>query len=808
LKYLFLPIAFLLASVLNGNSQLLKISGVVKDSTGLAIAEASVSLISEKTKVGFAFSRTDENGHFELQIDSSLLITDSLKIQIKISGIGFNTLLCAIPEKSPNIYFLKRSNEYLERVVVRSGNDYISKRQDTISYNAEKFIEREDRVLKDLLKHLPGIEVSDDGNVKFNGNPINKLYIEGHDMLAEKYNLATKNINAAAVEKVQVIEHNQPIKMLKGILPSDQAGINIKLKNKNKFRNNFKVELEGGTPSKYKLDINSFSYKNKFLGLNFLKLNNIGLSYTDEAVSNSSADFEFFQDNNFPFGLVNPPGHNAPIKQYRYWFNKAALLNLNEFFVLPKDYTFRINGWMQKEEVDLFNDNNTNYQIPNNNTIRYFENTKTNSKTQNFAIQFSLNNNSKKKYFNNSLSIESMNQNFRSGINSNQGSVTQKLNNTYLKFSNSFSQIYQLSKRNNIQYNNYISYYRQPQILEFNPTKDFQKEYSNNEYMRVVQKSKIPTFFIDNNIKYFIDRKIFQYNIELGGNYQNQVLSSEIGLLQNNNSILYLKHFENYLKWKRTQVYNNYELTFKKDKNRISLSLPFNLTMIQYKDTIGNQTKKLHKVLFNPNFGYTKKIGKEHELINSLSYSNSVGTINSVFPNPVFSDYRTFYANDIPLFLGSSIYLNSTFYFKKTLKLFFGNVGVRASKSFNHYISSQTIDSLSTKNTAIPKENTNASWGITTYLSKYFFPLKTAVSINFIGNFTSSPQLQNGKEFITKNQTMTTSLSLSPKIFSWLKLDINGSYTKNKSDSKTGGFFPRFSTIFNETSSIPSTAPI
>jgi len=97
---------------------------------------------------------------------------------------------------------------------------------------------------------------------------------------------------------------------------------------------------------------------------------------------------------------------------------------------------------------------------------------------------------------------------------------------------------------------------------------------------------------------------------------------------------------------------------------------------------------------------------------------------------------------------------------------------------------------------------TNASWGITTYLSKYFFPLKTAVSINFIGNFTSSPQLQNGKEFITKNQTMTTSLSLSPKIFSWLKLDINGSYTKNKSDSKTGGFFPRFSTIFNETSSI------
>ncbi|HRB79800.1 MAG TPA: hypothetical protein PKY86_06290, partial [Niabella sp.] len=132
---------------------------------------------------------------------------------------------------------------------------------------------------------------------------------------------------------------------------------------------------------------------------------------------------------------------------------------------------------MQKEEVDLFNDNNTNYQIPNNNTIRYFENTKTNSKTQNFAIQFSLNNNSKKKYFNNSLSIESMNQNFRSGINSNQGSVTQKLNNTYLKFSNSFSQIYQLSKRNNIQYNNYISYYRQPQILEFNPTKDFQKEY-------------------------------------------------------------------------------------------------------------------------------------------------------------------------------------------------------------------------------------------------------------------------------------------------------------------------------------------
>lgn len=775
---------------------------MVKDSAGMAIADVSVSLISEKTKVGFAFSRTDEKGHFELRIDSALLIADSFKVQIKISGIGYSTLLCAIPEKSPNIYYLKRSNDYLEPVVVRSGNDYISKKQDTISYNAEKFIEKEDRVLKDLLKHLPGIEVSDDGNVKFNGNPINKLYIEGHDMLAEKYNLATKNINATAVEKVQVIEHNQPIKMLKGIVPSDQAGINIKLKNKNKFRNNFKVELEGGTPSKYKADINNFSYKNKFLGLNFLKLNNTGLSYTDEAVSSSSADFEFFQDNNFPFGLVMPPGFYAPIKQNRYWFNKTALLNLNEFFVLPKDYTFRFNGWIQKEEVELFNDNNTNYQVPNNQSISYFENARTNSKTQNFAIQLSLNNNSEKKYFNNSLNIESMNQNFGSGILTNQGNFTQKLKSPYFKLSNSFSQIYQLGKGNNIQYNNYISYYRQPQTLEFNPSKDFPKDHSQNEYKRVVQKSKIPTFFIDNNIKYFIDRKIFQYYIELGGNYQNQVLSSEIGLLQNNDSIKYPKHFENYLQWKKTRVYNNYELTFKKDNNRISLALPFNLTMIQYKDTISNQTKKLDKILFSPNFRFTKKIGKEHELVNQLYYSNRIGTINSVFPNPVFSDYRTFYANDIPLFLGSLVTLNSTFYFKKTLKLFFGNIGVRASKSFNHYISSQTIDSLSTKNTAIPKENTNNSWGITTYLSKYFFPLKTAVSINFQGNFTSLPQLQNGKEFITNNQTISTSLSFSPKIFSWLKLDVKGTYTKNKLGSKSSGFIPQNSITLNENTSI------
>jgi hypothetical protein len=83
-------------------------------------------------------------------------------------------------------------------------NNYIYNKSDTINYLVKAFEQKQDLVLGDILERLPGIEITSTGQIKFQGVPINKLYIEGQDLLENKYSLATNNIPATAIEQIQV----------------------------------------------------------------------------------------------------------------------------------------------------------------------------------------------------------------------------------------------------------------------------------------------------------------------------------------------------------------------------------------------------------------------------------------------------------------------------------------------------------------------------------------------------------------------------------------------------------------------------
>ena len=88
---------------------------------------------------------------------------------------------------------------------------------DTITYNARSFTDVGDKSLADILKRMPGIEVSKSWQVKYQGEAINKLYIDGVDMLGDRYGLATENISPRDVKSVDVMENHQPKKVLRDI---------------------------------------------------------------------------------------------------------------------------------------------------------------------------------------------------------------------------------------------------------------------------------------------------------------------------------------------------------------------------------------------------------------------------------------------------------------------------------------------------------------------------------------------------------------------------------------------------------------
>ena len=85
------------------------------------------------------------------------------------------------------------------------GNPIVIKK-DTIEYNASSFKTADNDVLEDLLKKLPGVEVSEDGSITVNGETIKKITIDGKTFFLDDPQLASKNIPAKAIEKLKVIQ--------------------------------------------------------------------------------------------------------------------------------------------------------------------------------------------------------------------------------------------------------------------------------------------------------------------------------------------------------------------------------------------------------------------------------------------------------------------------------------------------------------------------------------------------------------------------------------------------------------------------
>src|SRR5690554_5045526 len=102
---------------------------------------------------------------------------------------------------------------------------------DTIIYNADSFSTGEERKLGDLMKKMPGIEINADGEIQVEGKTVQKVMVEGKDFFDGDSKLATKNIPANAVDKVEVLRNYNQVDQMRGLgNDMDNTAINIKLK--------------------------------------------------------------------------------------------------------------------------------------------------------------------------------------------------------------------------------------------------------------------------------------------------------------------------------------------------------------------------------------------------------------------------------------------------------------------------------------------------------------------------------------------------------------------------------------------------
>ena len=204
----------------------IKIEGVVRDSIGNPLELANVIAINEATQGLESFGVTNEAGRYKLALKRNTIY------KIQISYIGKKTAEESITTEGSDITkdFVLKNDKALDAVELTYEMP-VTIKGDTIVYNADSFKDGTERKLGDVLEKLPGVEINDEGQIEVEGKTVGKVMVEGKDFFDGDSKLATENIPANAVDKVEVLKNFAEVGQLSGVQNNqDNIALNIKLK--------------------------------------------------------------------------------------------------------------------------------------------------------------------------------------------------------------------------------------------------------------------------------------------------------------------------------------------------------------------------------------------------------------------------------------------------------------------------------------------------------------------------------------------------------------------------------------------------
>ncbi len=213
-----------LCSVAHG--QRFAATGSVTDSAGTALVQATVVALmrGDSSLVQFTTSRGD--GSFVVpRLEAGEYV-------LQASFVGYQTVLHDFDVRNTDVDVgrlqLPVQVEVLEAFVVTADRLPFVVRGDTIEYNALAFLVRPHDMVEDLLRRLPGIDVDRSGTITAQGETVENVMVEGKEFFGNDPSIATKNLPADAVDKVQVYDKPSDRAELTGV-PDGQEEKTINL---------------------------------------------------------------------------------------------------------------------------------------------------------------------------------------------------------------------------------------------------------------------------------------------------------------------------------------------------------------------------------------------------------------------------------------------------------------------------------------------------------------------------------------------------------------------------------------------------
>lgn len=764
----FLTVNFFLLFINSGFAQ--NIHGTVTDTLAHPISFAGISL-KTSGNILVAYTSCNENGKFTLTIPAHINQQQPLWVEAAILGYKKQSKAFAGFNNSYN-FTLVEYNQELKAVVVKDNRPALKVSGDTLSYKVSDFSTPQDRVIGDVIKKLPGIEVDAKGKISYNGKAISGFYIDGDNLLDDKYNVATGTVPNQIVENVQIIEKHQPIKILRNKSLSEDVALNITFKKDARLKLLGQAALGGGFPGQYDANVNGMTFKNSYKAINYVKANNSSIDVSSDLISHNISDYIKRTDSNKPGAILSlGTAGNPDLPKNRYLFNHSLLFNVNNLINIKKDVQLKANiYYLQDQQDQQYQKTETTYIL--NDTIAYNELQNNNLKINELNAQINMNVNKDKYYLNNSFTGNFGHHSAYSRLNANQTYIQQNLKENTFDFSNELNYLKSLGDKLIVNFYSYTNRITRPESRTMEPGLNTPIFNNGLPYKELTQRTETPTWISNNFISVNLPLKGLIIQQRTGFSIQSQLFRSDLFVQKNDNTINHaLDSSSNNLEWQRKKFYTGFGIDVLGTKSKLNISLPFLLQQTAYHDHQYQLSHSSSQFYLNPLLQYKYQTGQENYLSFNYSLITNVGDINDVYRGYILKNYRTLFANNADLTEQKNQTASLGFYYRKAIKLFFFNANITYRQSNANSIASGIITPDFQRRIVLPFNNETNSWTVTGTISKYLFFINTTLSCSPAWQLNKISLIQNGALLPYKTQSQGFNIGFETKVNR--KLDVN-----------------------------------
>ena len=215
MKKSILTMLLLLVSIASFAQERLVSGAIIDRDTKDPVEQVTVQLLkTDSTYVTGAIS--NEKGLFHLHAP------ENGKYLLKITSVGYKpTVKRVVIEQDKNLALgnvvVGADAIMLKGAVVTAMAQKVTLKEDTFVYNSAAYRTPEGSVVEELVKRLPGAEVSDDGTIKINGKEVKKILVDGKEFMTGDTKTALKNLPTSIIDKIKAYDEKSDLSKVTGI---------------------------------------------------------------------------------------------------------------------------------------------------------------------------------------------------------------------------------------------------------------------------------------------------------------------------------------------------------------------------------------------------------------------------------------------------------------------------------------------------------------------------------------------------------------------------------------------------------------